>query len=229
MLYRNGIRHGLFLFPDAYGTLPTFSFDTIPPSTYLDVLWELAIALDAKAQKWASVHSFDREVVYLLTSNFSEANRMSVESEAAAYLEFVKLHVKSRDSKIVIKPHPRDSDEKTKWIAAVFAASFSDVVVLNSAREKYLPLELILLKSLSNCSMSERSQIRLLSVSTASLSFKSLFNIPVALGFGEDIVKRHFPKDQAKLRMGHERDIALALSSIQSAAIEKNTASLYQT
>jgi hypothetical protein len=56
-----------------------------------------------------------------------------------------------------------------------------------------------------------------------------LFNIPVALGFGEDIVKRHFPKDQAKLRMGHERDIALALSSIQSAAIEKNTASLYQT
>ncbi|MFM6249969.1 MAG: hypothetical protein ACKPEQ_12605, partial [Dolichospermum sp.] len=58
--------------------------------------------------------------------------------------------------------------------------------------------------------------IQIFAVSSACLSLKLLFHVPIVVGFGENITPKTFYQDYIQGRLKHERDLNNALQIIDS-------------
>jgi hypothetical protein len=146
-----------------------------------------------------------------MTSNFSEAGKMTVESEIAAYQELVG---DGCASVLVLKPHPRDSREKIQSLRNVLAARFQKMIVLDDPQSFYLPFESVFDRFLFT-GVREGDRPQVLCTSSACLAFELVYGISCRLGFGEQAVPKYFRQAWIPHRLRHERDLQEVVSEIR--------------
>ena len=104
---------GYFLLPNILGEEPPMETRLVQKETTIEIFRQLARGLaDSNVEKYRYLSRVP--TVVLMTSNFSEAARMSSENEIAAYKEFMIRRRFPRESTLVIKPHPRDTKKKSR-------------------------------------------------------------------------------------------------------------------
>jgi len=195
--------HGYFLLPTVYGVEPDCPYDQVEKKHFLAVLELMAESISDQETDLLSADSLS----ILLTSNFSEAQRISVEDEIAAYHEFLSGHEKSGISRLIIKPHPRDSKSKIEYMKSYFDKRVPELCVLDTGSAKYLPLEALLIRAWGATVIPPAQSANIYAVSSAMLSFKYLLNMEVTLGYGRDIVGKYFFPSERELRIKHESDL----------------------
>jgi hypothetical protein len=155
-----------------------------------------------------------KEIVVLLTSNFSETKRMEQTAEVDGYLRMIRQRAIQAGSLLLIKPHPRDSYEKLDVLRKACTPFFDDIVAIAEPRSFYLPFESIFLRYLN--AASQEGRVRVIATSSACISLEYLFGQPCELGFGDQIVESDFHPLWQKLRMRHERDLESLMNYCRS-------------
>jgi len=153
-------------------------------------------------------------VSILLTSNFSEATRMSEENEITSYREFLKSHKREDSEILIIKPHPRDSALKIDKLQLKLNELFSEVIVISELSWFFLPFELFLMEVFLDKNLVPYCDVRIFTFSSACLSLKFLFNLPCTVGFGSAITKKFFYDEQVTKRIQHELELESLLQQI---------------
>lgn len=149
----------------------------------------------------------NNSITILLTSNFSEATRMTEENEITAYREFLKSHKQEDSAILIIKPHPRDSAGKIDRLKSSLNELFSEVIVISELSWFFLPFELFLMEVFLDKNLLPYCDVRIFTFSSACLSLKFLFNIPCTLGFGSAITQKTFYDEQIPKRLQHELEL----------------------
>lgn len=155
-------------------------------------------------------------VVVLLTSNFSETARMGRADEVEACVAAAVAAGGGAGSLLVVKPHPRDSRDKIRLIAAAAARHFAEVVCLDDPWTFHLPFESIYERWFLRDER-VRQATRVVCTSSAGLSLEALYDQPVEVLFGERIVRRLFAHNWRSLRVRHEADLRRIISEIRAA------------
>jgi hypothetical protein len=209
---------GYFLLPNILGEVPPMDTRLVRKEFTDRIFRKLAAALDA--DHIADRYKFISRVptVVLMTSNFSEGERMSFENEILAYKKFLERLDFSRESTLVVKPHPRDSEEKIQELGRVLRSLFSDVVLLMDPNLFFLPFEIFLLQIFRGETEKALRDLKIVTFSTACLSLTTVFNLTPIIGFGSELVSEFFYKDYVQGRIRHERDLQLALKDLAEVA-----------
>jgi hypothetical protein len=156
----------------------------------------------------------NNSVSILLTSNFSEATRMSEENEIAAYQEFLKSHKREDSVILIMKPHPRDSPVKIDKLQSTLNELFSEVIVISELSWFFLPFELFLMEVFLDKNLVPYCDVKIFTFSSACLSLKFLFNLPCTVGFGSAITNKLFYGEQVTKRIQHELELESLLQLI---------------
>lgn len=156
----------------------------------------------------------NNSVSILLTSNFSEASRMSEENEINAYQKFLKIHKREDNTVLIIKPHPRDSALKIEKLQYSLNGLFSEVIVISELSWFFLPFEIFLMEVFLDRNLVPHCDIKIFAFSSACLSLKFLFNLPCIIGFGSDITHQSFYEEQVNKRRQHELELNFLLQQI---------------
>ncbi|NHC36041.1 polysialyltransferase family glycosyltransferase [Scytonema millei] len=156
----------------------------------------------------------NNSVSILLTSNFSEASRMSEENEINAYQKFLKIHKREDNTVLIIKPHPRDSALKIEKLQYSLNGLFSEVIVISELSWFFLPFEIFLMEVFLDRNLVPHCDIKIFAFSSACLSLKFLFNLPCIIGFGSDITHQSFYEEQVNKRIQHELELNFLLQQI---------------
>lgn len=156
----------------------------------------------------------NNSVSILLTSNFSEASRMSEENEINAYQKFLKIHKREDNTVLIIKPHPRDSALKIEKLQYSLNGLFSEVIVISELSWFFLPFEIFLMEVFLDRNLVPHCDIKIFAFSSACLSLKFLFNLPCIIGFGSDITHQSFYEEQVNKRIQHELELNFLLQHI---------------
>lgn len=149
------------------------------------------------------------KVVFLLTTNFSEAQKMTFENEIEAYLEYLKTYEEDGTA-VIIKPHPRDSAIKLKYLQKRLMERYP-VKVLDDKKDFFVPFELFLIMLIEN-NPDYINKIRYHTFSSACLSIKILFDKDPQVGMGEALVNKYFQPGFRKSRIAHEKDLKWLLA-----------------
>ena len=211
--------HRYFSLPDIMGETPPMEFKSIPPKYFFDVISLLTDLVDVDYASRLINSINDSPVAILLTSNFSEAGRITYENEIKAYHRFLKSVDLLPDTVLVIKPHPRDTLKKIQKLQVSLSDLFSKIIVLSEPQLFFLPFEILFLKVFLHfhTRTSRNSQlIKIFAVSSACLSFKLLFDIHPIIGFGADVTSNLFEQDFIDGRLNHERELTAAIKSINA-------------
>lgn len=209
---------GYFLLPDILGEEPPMITRLVRKEFTDRIFRRLAGALDADytADRYRYISRVP--TVVLMTSNFSEAARMSGENEILAYREFLERLKFPRESTLIIKPHPRDGEEKIEELGRALGDLFSDVVLLTEPNLVFVPFEIFLMQTFRGEAEKALRDLKIVTFSTACLSVEVLFNLGPIIGFGSDIVSKFFYEDYVRGRIRHERDLQLALQKLAQVA-----------
>jgi hypothetical protein len=164
------------------------------------------------SQLRATTAAADR-VLLLLTSNYSETGRMSRQAEISGYLNMVREARPTRNTLVVVKPHPRDSRQKIDRLARILRQSWS-VVDLNDSQTAYLPFEAVISRAIRDIP-GLQSRLTGLCVSSSCLALEYLYGIRCVVGFG-DSTAGGFAKRWRRHRMQHEIDLRRALERIRA-------------
>lgn len=170
-------------------------------------------------QKYTDLFSFEglndlangnRTTAILMTTNFSEARRMTLENELEAYLQFIQTHLPANSS-LIIKPHPRDSKTKLDQLKKILLENSYQVRILDDINYYFVPFELFLLKI--RTTYPQRLQhLHYVTFSSACLSIKLLFGEDPHVGMGPDLVKKYFNPSHQASRIKHENDLKRLLT-----------------
>jgi hypothetical protein len=208
---------GYFLLPSILGEVPPMNTRLVRKEFTERIFRKLAAALDAD-------HIADRykyiarvPTVVLMTSNFSEAQRMSGENELLAYRKFLEHLEFPRESLLIVKPHPRDGEQKIQELGSVLRNLFSDVILLTDPNLFFIPFEIFLLQTFQGETEKALLDLRIVTFSTACLSLAAFFNLRPIIGFGSELVSEFFYTNYVQGRITHERDLHLALQKIGQA------------
>ena len=142
---------------------------------------------------------------------------MSSEAELVAYREFLENLQLPRESTLIIKPHPRDREEKIQELGRRLSELFDDVVLLTDPSLVFTPFEVFLIQTFLGENLRTPRDLKIITFSTACLSLPILFNLGPIIGFGSEIVKTSFFEDYISGRIKHEHDLLLALQTLASA------------
>ena len=153
-------------------------------------------------------------IVVLLTSNFSETQRMTRGAEVECYLDMLNRYPGKQTAALVIKPHPRDSLEKIRAIQDQAQKIFLKVVTLSDPWTFFVPFESIFERFfLSDPRIASRTTVAC--SSSACVSLELLYGQRCDVGFGREAIRRFFdPKWQA-LRERHEADLSRLVQIIR--------------
>lgn len=154
------------------------------------------------------------EVVVMLSTNFSEAGKMSLAAELEAYAEFLAPLATGPRALLVIKPHPRDSQSKIQQLNALLASRFAERIVLDDPTSFYLPFEVLYTACFADWPGS-RMAPTIACFSTAGLSLEYLYGAPCLVGFGDELVKRHMFDQWREQRLQHEHDLRDAATVVR--------------
>lgn len=211
-LYSPPFDIGYFVLPDIFGETPPMPIVKLAPDHLLRQFEQFTSFVDDDRVHEIQTLIQNSPISILLTSNFSEGDRLPQSREIQAYYEFLKSHEISPDSVLVIKPHPRDDLDKIKKLQKVCSRLYREVIVLTEPNLFFLPFEILFLKAFS-----QHSQIRVFAVSSAFLSLKLLFNVPSFIGFGVELTTRSFAPDFIAARLEHEQTLHQAFDRLQTA------------
>jgi hypothetical protein len=206
---------GRFLLPEILGEKPPMKTCLVDKATTGKIFHALARALEPQQVAGRYGYLANVPAVILMTSNFSEAERMPYEMELAAYREFLEQLRLPHESTLIIKPHPRDSGEKIQELGRRLGDLFSDVVLLTDPNLFFTPFEVFLIQAFLDENEHQPRDLKIITFSTACLSLPVLFNVEPIIGFGSDIVKRSFFDHYVSGRIKHEHDLELALEAFR--------------
>ena len=211
--------HGYFALPDVMGEIPSMSYEKINIRCLLATVHALIDIVDADYVNRINTEIADAPLAVLLTSNFSEAGRMSYENELSAYVQFLSSANLTTGTVLVIKPHPRDNLQKIQQLRDQLSGLFSKIIILSEPELFFLPFEVFFLKAFISSYVfpqPEVCSIQVFAFSSACLSLKLLFNVRSIVGFGENITPQSFYKDYVEGRLEHERALTKALYFVES-------------
>ena len=149
-------------------------------------------------------------LAFILTTNFSEAQKMSLENEILAYHEYVNKHIE-KGTAIVVKPHPRDSQLKLKMLESTLKTDYK-VKILNNDYDSFIPFELTLIM-FKSIEPGKFLTSRYYTFSSSCLSIKILFDQNPQVGLGSALVNKYFQQTHKRSRVQHEQDLQRLLSS----------------
>jgi len=178
------------------------------------ILQKVSAALDADHIADRYKYISPTLTVVLMTSNFSEARRMSGENEILAYKTFLEQLKFPRESTLIVKPHPRDAEEKIQELGRVLQSIFSNVILLTRPNLFFIPFEIFLLQTFRAETEKALRDLKIVTFSTACLSLVALFNLRPIIGFGSELVSEFFYEDYVQGRIRHERDLQLAVEDL---------------
>lgn len=204
-LYSMPFEIGYFVLPDIFGETPPMSIVKLDPDHLLTVFKQFTHFVDETQISEVPTNS---PVSILLTSNFSEGERLSQDAEIQAYREFLTSYEIPPNSVLVIKPHPRDDLHKIARLKENLSDLYQNIVLLTDPNLFFLPFEVFFLKAFEN------SDVRVFAVSSACLSLKLLFNVLSFIGFGADLVDRYFDPDFTEARLEHEQTLHDAIAQL---------------
>ena len=213
---------------DAYCLLLPNLFDEtiseyrpVDPASYIRLFSKLGVLLDGEGRgacaELRDVLQSSARVVVLMTSNFTEAQRMDRDRELAGYLDVVAGSTAGRDAAVLIKPHPRDSVDKISELRERLQRSFGRVVVLDDPLLFYLTFEVIWAKYFvgqRHGALAHAPDV--ICFSSACLALEYLYRVRCTIGFGAAHVRRLFHPQWVDLRLRHEADLRLAVEAIRS-------------
>lgn len=199
---------GYFVLPDIFGEVPPMPIVKLEPSDLLARFGQFTSFVDAAQVAKVQTAIKDSPVSILLTSNFSEGDRLSQDQEIQAYRKFLTSREILPNSVLVIKPHPRDDLNKIYRLKESLSDLYQNIVTLTDLNLFFLPFEVFFLKSFQN------SNIRVFAVSSACLSLKLLFDVPSFIGFGVDITTCHFDPEFVLARLEHEQTLHDAIARL---------------
>lgn len=205
---------GYFLLPVILGETPPMETRLVNKATTGEIFRKLARALDPEQIAAQYGYLANVPAVILMTSNFSEASRMSSENELIAYREFLEKLQLPRESTLIIKPHPRDGEEKVRELGRRVSDMFANVVLLMDQNLFFTPFEVFLIQTFLSESERTPRNLKIITFSTACLSLPILFDIRPIIGFGNDIVKTSFFENYISGRLQHERDLNSAMQTL---------------
>ena len=194
---------GYFLLPEILGETPPMETRLVNKANTEEIFRKLARVLDP--DQVAAQYGYLAKVpaVILMTSNFSEASRMSSEKELVAYTEFLKKLQLPRESTLIVKPHPRDTEAKIQELGRRLSDMFADVVLLTDPYLFFTPFEVFLIQAFLSENERTPRNLKIITFSTACLSLPILFNVRPIIGFGSEIVKASFFEDYISGRIRH--------------------------
>ncbi|MBN8560856.1 MAG: hypothetical protein J0L70_10055 [Leptolyngbya sp. UWPOB_LEPTO1] len=204
---------GYFVLPDIFGETPPMPSVKLAPVQLLNLFEQFTSFVDD--DRVAEIQSIiqDSPVSILLTSNFSEGERLPQAREIHAYYEFLSSHSIPSDSVLIIKPHPRDDPNKIKELQKLCSHLYREVILLTDSNLFFLPFEIFFLKAFTQ----KKQNIRIFAVSSAFLSLQLLFDLPSFIGFGADLTTQSFYPDFVDARLEHEQTLHEACYRLQSA------------
>lgn len=206
---------GYFFLPEAFGETPPMPMVLLHRSQLLKRVQQWRGLTDAAIIRQVQARVADAPVYILLTSNLSEARRMSEADEITAYRQFLLAEGGTADTVLLIKPHPRDGAAKLQALKEHLADCFTDVIVLSDPSLFFLPFEIFFMEAFLSPSLQPRNQITVFAVSSASLSLKLLFEVSSHIGFGADLTRKYFYADYIDGRLQHEAALREAIDSMQ--------------
>jgi hypothetical protein len=209
---------GYFLLPDILGQQPPMKTQLVNREFTEGIFRKLAARLDADrvAQKYEFISSVPAAV--LMTSNFSEAVRMSGEKEIVAYRKFLEQLKLPREATLLIKPHPRDSEEKIQRLSEVLRDLFAEVVLLTDPNLFFIPFEIFLMQIFRGDNEKALRDLKIVTFSSACLSLEVLFHLRPIVGFGRELVGKSFYEPYISGRIRHENDLQIALQKLAQLA-----------
>jgi hypothetical protein len=213
-----GFEVGYFLLPDILGESPPMKTAPLESRHAAELFQKLSVLLEEEQVARVRGRLDGRPAVILMTSNFSEAGRMTVEDELSAYVKFLDSSECPPDSVLVVKPHPRDGAEKIRRLKSALGDRFAEVIVLDEMGLFFLPFEIFLLRVFTGADGEVSRGVKVVTFSTACLSLALLFNLEPLVGFGPELVEEHFRGEHAPGRVRHERDLRLAIRRIAEGA-----------
>jgi hypothetical protein len=205
---------GYFLLPEIVGETPPMKTRLVRKQTIEKIFRKLARALDPEQVVAQYGYLAEVQAVILMTSNFSEASRMSSESELVAYKEFLEKLQLPRESTLIIKPHPRDGEEKVLELGRRLGDMFANVVLLMDLNLFFTPFEVFLIQIFLGESDEMPRNLKIITFSTACLSLPVLFDIRPIIGFGNEIVRTFFFENYISGRLQHEHDLRSAMQTL---------------
>jgi hypothetical protein len=209
---------GYFLLPNILGQQPPMQTRLVRKEFTEGIFRSLAQALDPHGI--AETYGFISRVptVVVMTSNFSEAARMPLEQEILAYRTFLESLKFPPQSTLIIKPHPRDSEEKIQKLGNTLGELYADVVLLTDPNLFFLPFEIFLMQALQGDTAQPMPDLKIVTFSTACLSLGVLFDFEPYVGFGSELVKKSFYPQFVSGRINHEHDLHVALQTLANVA-----------
>lgn len=205
---------GYFLLPEILHETPPMETRLVNKATTGEIFRKLARALDPEQIIAQYGYLANVPAVILMTSNFSEASRMSEENELVAYREFLEKLQLPRESTLIIKPHPRDGEEKVRELGRKLSDMFANVVLLMDQNLFFTPFEVFLIQTFLGESDETPRNLKIITFSTACLSLPILFDIRPIIGFGNEIVKTSFFENYISGRLQHEDDLNSAMRTL---------------
>lgn len=213
-----GFDVGYFLLPDILGESPPMKTLPLEGRHSLELFRRLSGLLAEEQVSSVRGQLAGRPAVILMTSNFSEAGRMTVEHELSAYVKFLEEAECPPDSVLVVKPHPRDGAAKIERLRSALGGLFTEVILLDETDLFFLPFEIFLLRVFTGADGEVSRGIKVVTFSTACLSLALLFNLEPLVGFGPRLVEEHFQAEHVPGRVRHERDLQRAIRRIAEGA-----------
>ena len=203
---------GYYLRPTAFGEIPPGRYTTVPAKRYAMAFERLVNLLTDEMLDEVVQRSTSSRVMFLLTSNFSEAGRMTRADELSAYDEFVNSHaVDMQPCALVLKPHPRDDRGKILALKKRLSQGGMQVYVMDEPKLFYMPFEVIFAALLHRGLSSHK--LTILAVSAAGLPLSWLFGVRCEIGFGREILEKYYPSSQILERADHENYLVGALKN----------------
>ena len=203
--------NGCLVAPDLFGEMASFPVDITDRVLLRDTLAVIARQVQFTAPP--ALRNRNGPCALLLTSNFSEAGAMTREGELTACRTFIAERVPA-SATIVLKPHPRDSREKIVAFGEALRRDFASVLLLDEPQLFYLPFEIFMFTVLAESSFELDAQLQLLCFSSACLGPAYFFNLRAELGFGPELVNRHFEPARRANRLRHEADLTAAMDRL---------------
>ena len=205
---------GYFALPDILGEQPPMPTAVPDKTSLLKIFARLKNLLDREYISQICQQIGNAPVSILLTSNFSEAGRMTLSQEVKAYRRFLDSQTIFKSSILIVKPHPRDSSQKMIALQNALQDLYTQIVVLAETNLFFMPFEAFFTAALLDESFRLTNKVEVFAFSSACLSLKLLFDVPSFIGFGNDITNSVFTRDYAPGRIKHERDLRAALTKI---------------
>ncbi|MBD2080278.1 polysialyltransferase family glycosyltransferase [Leptolyngbya sp. FACHB-17] len=199
---------GYFVLPKIFGETPPMPIVQLAPSNLLTWFERFTSFVDAAQVAKVQAAIENSPVTVLLTSNFSEGDRLPQEHEILAYREFLTSYEVFPNSVLIIKPHPRDDLNKIYRLKESLSDLYREIVVLTEPNLFFLPFEVFFLKAF------QTFEIRVFAFSSACLSLKLLFDVPSFIGFGTALTTCYFAPEFVAARLEHEQVLQNAIAQL---------------